>query len=165
MRNLLHNTTIPKYQDTKSMSIQRNGEVHYNPTFLPDKVRRSLARIEHWETYTEAGMDLRVLQRILQSKIKTHTKKKSPNTPSLADSFDPQIISLKHNKNFTETADYNCFLMCVANFFPKKYIKDLMQGLKNGDGLEPELTINLDIFSRSELKSTLAQMVPYLKFL
>ena len=161
MRNLLHNISFPKYQDKRSMSIQRNGEVHFNPKFLPDKVRKSLARIVPWNMPTEAGMDLQVLQCILQSKIET----RSPNTLNLADSFDPQIISLKRNKNFTETADYNGFLTFVANFFPKKYVKDLMQGLENRNGLEPELTINLDIFNNSELQSTLDKIGPYLRAL
>jgi hypothetical protein len=88
--NLLHNTTIPKYQDTRSMSIQRNGYVLFVPKFLPDNVKESIKRIEHGKTPTEAGKDLLVLRFILLSKIKTNTI-----TPDLADSFDPQIITLK----------------------------------------------------------------------
>ena len=162
MRNLLHNTTFPKYQDTKSMSIQRSGGVSFNRTLLPPDVLKLIDRVQGEKKLTQAEVDLHVLRFILSYKIKMKKRLDSHNPLGFADRLSPTTISLKYNEHSLQPKrDYGAVLIFINSFFNERSPKGFRQYLREQNF--SELTIHLDVHTTEELKSISAKILLQLK--
>jgi hypothetical protein len=155
--NFLLNTTFPKYQEARLMSVQRSGTVHFDRTLISADVLKLIDRVQWKKKLTQAEVDLHVLRFILSYMIKMKNRLDSHNPLGFADRLSPTTISLKYNENSLQPrSDYGAVLIFINSLFNEIKSHNFRQYLR--EKKFSELTIHLDVHTTEELKSISAEI-------